>query len=58
MHLPGEISPYARKDDAARRSEKSAEAVVADVEAEQGAPEPRKTFGGAKGRTEGRAKRP
>jgi len=32
VFLPGEISPHARKGDAVKRSEKSAEAVVADAE--------------------------
>ena len=56
--LPGEISPRARKGDAARRSEKSAEAVVAAAKlGRDGAPPTgsREAFDGAKGRTEGRA---
>jgi hypothetical protein len=51
--LPGEISPRARKGDAKRRSEKSAEAVIADREARQS----REVFDGAKGRTSRKAKR-
>ena len=57
--LPEEISPCARKGDASRRSEKSAEAVVAEQKPE-GSHSPRipEVFTSVKGRTERRAKRP
>lgn len=56
--LPGEIS-LAPERVTHSRSEKSAEAVVADIEAEQGYhPEGSEDFGGSEGPNERRANRP